>query len=401
MTVPGRLTVAQARRVALAAQGLGRPRPTAVTARQVQGVVDRIGQFQVDSVNVVARAHYMPLFSRLGPYDTGLLDRAAGRAPRRLFEYWGHEASLLDVALQPAMRLKMAHGHPWGGVRRLMSERPEFVEQVFEAVAARPGGVTARDLDTDPARPKVHWGWNWGDTKTACEWLFLAGRLAVARRNAQFERVFDLPERVLPAGVLAAPTPSPDEARDALARRALAALGVADARAVAEYFRMRADGVRGALARLVAAGEAERVRVGDLPGEWYLAAGARVPRRVTGAALISPFDSMVFERRRLEDLFGFRYRIEIYVPADRRRHGYYVYPFWLDESFAARVDLKADRAGGVLLVQSAWLEDGHRADAVAPRLAAELEAMAAWLGLGGVRLNGGGTLAPALAVVLG
>lgn len=398
--MPGRLTLAQARRIAVAAQGFGRPRPAAVGLRALQGVVERIAQFQVDSVNVVARAHYLPAFSRLGPYDPALLDRAATVAPRRLFEYWGHEASLLDVALHPHLRFRMAGVHPWGRVRRLQHERPDLIDEVLAAVAARPGGVTARDLDADPRRPKSEWGWNWSDVKVACEWLFHKGLVTVARRNASFERVYDLPERVLPAGVLAVPTPPEAEARTQLARRALTALGVADVRAVADYFRQRPDAARAALERLCAAGEAERVEVAGLAGEWYLAASARVPRRVAGAALVSPFDSLVFERRRLEDLFGFRYRLEIYVPAAQRRHGYYVYPFLLEGAFVARADLKADRAGGVLLVQSAWLEPGHHPDAVAPRLAGELRALASWLALGDVRVAGAGTLAAPLAAAL-
>lgn len=399
--MPGRLTLAQARRVALAAQGFGRPLPAQVGVRQLQGLVDRVAQFQIDSVSVVARAHYLPAFSRLGGYEPAALDRMAGATPRRLFEYWGHEASLLDVALQPSLRFRMAGVHPWGGVRRILHERPELLEQVMAAVAAHPEGVTARDLDTDPRRPKAHWGWNWSDVKIACEWLFHAGRLTVARRNASFERVYDLPERVLPAAVLAAPTPPEEDARTELARRALVALGVADVRAVADYFRLRAEPARAALGRLEAAGEVERVEVAGLPGEWFLACAARVPRRVAGAALVSPFDSLVFERRRLEALFGLRYRLEIYVPAAQRRHGYYVYPFLQDEAFTARVDLKADRTAGVLVVQAAWLEDGQRADAVAPALASELERLAAWLGFRDTRVAGAGDLAPALASALG
>lgn len=398
--MPGRLTLAQARRAALAAQGFGRPRPATVGTRHLQGLVDRVGQFQIDSVNVVARAHYLPTFSRLGPYDAGLLDRAASRAPRRLFEYWGHEASLLDAGLQPSLRFRMAGAHPWGRVRRLVDERPELIDQVLAAVAERPGGATARELDADPRRPAAHWGWNWSDVKVACEWLFHAGRVTVARRNPSFERVYDLPERVLPAAVLATPTPTEDEARTELARRALRALGVADVRAVADYFRQRPDATRLALERLVASGEAERVEVDGVRGEWFLAASARLPRRVSGAALVSPFDSMVFERRRLEELFGFRYRLEIYVPAASRRHGYYVYPFWLDEGFAARVDLKADRTAGVLRVQAAWLEAGWAENAVVPRLAVELTSLASWLGLRDVAVAPAGDLGPRLAVAL-
>lgn len=396
----GRFTLAQARRIALAAQGFGRPRPATVGSRHLADTVGRVAQFQIDSVNVVSRAHYLPLFSRWGDYDRGLLDRAAGSAPRRLFEYWGHEACLIDVRLQPFLRFRMAKVHPWGGVQRIQRERPELVDTVLQAVADRPGGVTARDLDAGPRGAKTHWGWNWSDTKTACEWLFHAGRLAAVRRNGAFERVYDLPERVLPAAILAQPTPTEAESRIELARRALQALGVADAATVAAYFRQRVAPTRAALASLVAAGVTERVTIAGLPGEWFLAAGARIPRSVPGAALVSPFDSLMFERARIERLFGFRYRIEIYVPAAQRQYGYYVYPFLLDGAFAARVDLKAERASGTLVVQSAWIEDGHRPEAVAPRLAGELQHLAGWLGLSDVRARDAGTLAPALAAEL-
>lgn len=400
MRQSGHLTREQAARIALAAQGFGTPGASTPGVRHLQRVVDRVGQFQIDSVNVVARAQYLPLFSRLGPYDTALLDRAAGSAPRRVFEYWGHEAALLDVGLHPALRFRMAHTHPWGGVRRLMAERPELIETVYELIAAHPDGVTARQIDTEPRRQTTNWGWKWGYVKVACEWLFHAGRVNVVRRNAAFERVYALPERVLPAAILAAPTPDEDEARLTLVRRALAAQGVADVRAVADYFRLRPVPVRETLDRLVAAGEADRVEVVGLSGPWYLMAGASVPRRIEGDALVSPFDSAIFERRRLHDLFGFHYRLEIYVPAHLRRHGYYVYPFLMDSSFVARVDLKADRAAGVLRVQAAWLEEGQDAVAVAPRLARRLESMAGWLGLGDVAVTGAGDLAGPLAASL-
>ncbi len=395
--MPGRLSLPAARRIALAAQGFGRPRPSVVTTRQVQGVVDRVAQFQIDSVNVVARAAYVPLFSRLGPYDTALLDAAAHRAPRRLFEYWGHEASIIDVRLQPALRWRMARHHPWGGVQRILHERPELIDEVYEAIAARPQGATARELDDGAARSRTHWGWNWSEVKVAAEWLFHTGRISSLRRNGAFERVYALPERVLPAAILAQPTPSDAEAHDELARRALRALGVADAASVGDYFRVRADPARAALERLVAAGEAERVDVAGLKGPHYLDPAAARPRRVEAAALVSPFDSAVFLRKRLEELFGFHYRIEIYVPAHLRRHGYYVYPFLLGDAFVARVDLKADRAGGVLRVQSAWIEDGQDAARVAPALVSELRGLASWIGLADLAVAPVGDLAARLA----
>lgn len=399
--MPGRrLSLDAARRLALASQGFGRPRPASVSARTVQGVVDRLAQFQIDSVNVVKRAHYLPLFSRLGAYDTGLLDAAAQRAPRRVFEYWGHEASLIDVELYPALRWRMARSHPWGGLQRIMRERPEFIEQVYESVAVSPSGVTARQLGDDAERPRVNWGWNWSDTKLACEWLFHAGRILALGRNSAFERIYALPERVLPAGVLARETPSDADAHVELARRALRALGVADAASVGDYFRVRAEPARAALDRLVTLGEAEPVTVDGLRAQHFLAAGATVPRRMDVAALVSPFDSVMFLRPRLSALFGFDYRIEIYVPAPERKYGYYVYPFLLGDKFVGRVDLKADRAGGVLLVNAAWLEAGESPDAVAPALAAELRSLAGWLGLHDVAPTQHGNLGASLARAL-
>lgn len=396
------LTLAQARRIALAAQGFGRPRPAQVTARDVRRVIDQVAQFQIDSVNVVARAAYLPLFSRLGPYDTALLDAAAGRAPRTLFEYWGHEASLIDVRLAPAMTVKMRRAHPWGSVERIRTERPEFVAAVLDAVAARSRGVTARDLDDGGERlRRDHWGWNWSDARRAAELLFHDGEITVARRNASFERVYALPSRVLPRAVVDAPVPELDEALDTLMRRALRALGVARAASLADYFRLSAALAKASLARLEARGEAEVVQVAGLAGEWFLDPGARRPRAVDACALVSPFDSLCFHRPRLATLFGFDYTIEIYVPAAKRRYGYYVYPFLLGERFAGRVDLKADRHHGVLRVRGAWHEPDVTPDAVASALAGELASMAAWLGLARVEVEPRGTLAPALSRAVG
>lgn len=396
------LTLGQARRVALAAQGFGRPRPAQVTARDVRRVVHQVAQFQIDSVNVVARAAYLPLFSRLGPYDPALLDAAAGRAPRLLFEYWGHEASLIDVQLAPAMTVKMRRAHPWGSVERIRRERPEFVAAVLDAVAARPRGVTARELDDGGERlRRDHWGWNWSDARRAAELLFHDGDITVARRNAAFERVYALPEHVLPRTVRALPVPDLDEAVDTLMRRALRALGVAQAASLADYFRLSSALARASLARLVVSGEAELVQVAGLAGEWFLDPVARRPRRVDACALVSPFDSLCFHRPRLATLFGFDYTIEIYVPAAKRRYGYYVYPFLLGERFAGRVDLKADRRAGVLRVNAAWHEPDEVPGEVAGALSGELRDMAAWLGLSRVEVAPRGTLAPALSAVVG
>ena len=396
-----RLTNAQARRVALAAQGFGMPRPDrAITIRDVQAMATRLGQFQMDSINVVTRAHFMPLFSRLGPYDTGLLERAVHRPPRRLFEYWGHAASMIDVTLQPLLRFRMQAGFRdvWAGVERVARENPELVEFVRGEVATR-GPISARQLEVEEERDRSNWGWNWSGVKTVLEWLFYCGEVASAYRNSQFERVYDVPERVLPPAVLAAPTPTPEAAVVGLVRRAAQALGVASEFCLRDYFRTRPEMTREAIATLVETGELIPVIVpawGARP--CYLWHQARLPRRIAARALLSPFDSMIFERNRLERLFDFLYRIEIYVPEPKRIHGYYVYPFLLGETFVARVDLKADRTRSVLRVNSAWLEPGQDPAYVAEELAAELRLMAGWLGLSDVQVMPRGTLAPILAL---
>jgi uncharacterized protein YcaQ len=389
--------------VAVAAQGLAVPRPErSVGFRDVGATVDRLGQFQIDSVNVVTRAHFMPLYSRLGPYDAALLERATSRPPRRLFEYWGHAASLLDVALQPLLRFRMQEGFRdvWSGVERVAQEQPSLVDRVLEQVAAR-GPVTARQLGEVEPRERTQWGWNWSEVKTVLEWLFYCGQVTSARRNAQFERVYDLPERVLPAAVLAVPTPSPEDSVRGLVARAARALGVASELSLRDYFRTRPAMTRQAVAELVEDGLLLPVGVtGQTARPLYLWHEARVPRRVRARALLSPFDSMVFERERLQELFGFYYRIEIYVPPAKRVHGYYVYPFLLDDAFVARVDLKADRAAGLLRVHAAWAEPGRDPAEVAEELATELVELAGWLGLRGVVPPVLGDLATALGLAL-
>ncbi len=397
-----RLTLAQTRRVALAAQGFHRPRPDrAVGMRDVQATIDRLGQFQIDSVNVVTRAHHVPLFSRLGPYDPDLLTRAAHQRPRRLFEYWGHAASLIDVELQPLLRFRMAEPHAWGNVERIITERPDLVDWVRDQVADR-GPVSARDIELAEERDRSSWGWNWSSVKTVLEWLFSAGEVSTARRNTQFERVYDLTERVIPAAVLDRPTPAPADSVRGLVAHAARALGVATEPWLRDYFRTRPVPTRQAVAELVEAGELLPVEVAGWDRPAYRWHQAVIPRRVQARALCCPFDSMVFERERLEALFGFRYRIEIYVPEAQRVHGYYVYPFLLGDRFVARVDLKADRITGALRVRSAWAED-HAAgcrDEVAAELAAELATMAGWLGLADVVVEPAGDLAPALGAAV-
>jgi uncharacterized protein len=394
------LSKGEARRIALAAQGFGVPkRERLLTMRDVQAVTSRLAQFQIDSINVVRRAHFMPLFSRLGPYDPALLERAAYHPPRRLFEYWGHAASLIDISLQPMLRFRMQPGFRdvWAGVERVANQNPDLIRFVREEVAAR-GPISARDLEVVEARDRSNWGWNWSSVKTVLEWLFYVGEVTSARRNSQFERVYDLPARVIPASILGMPTPTPQESVTGLVRRAARALGIASESDLRDYFRTRLAMTRQAIATLVESGELIPVAVQGSAGRpWYLWHEARVPRRIVARALLSPFDSMIFERARLERLFDFAYRIEIYVPEPKRSYGYYVYPFLLGESFVGRVDLKADRTRGVLRVNAAWIEPGYDQWEVATELASELKIMAEWLGLETLQILPRGDLAPALA----
>jgi uncharacterized protein YcaQ len=375
------LSLPQARRIALAAQGFADPAPRGVPdTRHLRRVLDRLNVFQVDSVNVLVRAHYMPAFSRLGDYPMTTLDRLASQAPRQLFEYWGHEASLLPVRLHPHLRWRMALGHQWG-VGKWATERPEFLRWVYDEVRDK-GPLTAREIEHDAPRSKDHWGWNWSEVKKALECLFWEGRVTAARRNGSFERVYDLPERVLPAEVVNASTPDRSDAHRELVRTAARSLGVATETDLRDYYRLGPAETRTAVAELVEAGELAPVTVRGWRQQAYLHPGARVPRQVDATALISPFDPLIWERARTERLFGFRYRIEIYVPAAKRVHGYYVLPFLLGDRLVARVDLKADRKLGVLRVPAAWAEPDAPAGPTALGLAGELHRLAAWLGLG-------------------
>jgi hypothetical protein len=378
----GRLTLAQARRIALAAQGFAEPRPRMPSRRHAARALDRLALVQIDSVNVLARAHTMPLFSRLGPYDGAFLDDAAYHPRRRsLFEYWGHEASLIRLDLHPLLRWRMeraARGEgTYGSVARFGRERRDFVEAAWRQVEAR-GPLAARDL-ADGGTGRGSW-WGWSDGKRALEWLFWAGRVTTAARRG-FERVYDLPERVLPPEVLALPTPELAEAQRGLVRVAARALGVATERDLRDYFRLGVADAKARIAELVAEGALLPVAVEGWRGVAYLDPQARRPRRVEARALVSPFDPLMWERDRAERLFGFRYRIEIYTPAHKREHGYYALPFLLGEAIVARVDLKADRAAGRLLVQGLHLERGADPDAAGPALGEELREVARWLSL--------------------
>ena len=394
------LSAGQARRIALAAQGLAAPRPAeAVTRRAFRGLARRLGALQLDSVNVMVRTHYMPAFARLGAYPASLLeDEAWGRRPS-LFEYWGHVACLMPIQLQPLFRWRMqarrVSQRP-SGLPKFGRERRDYIEGVLEQIRRR-GPVTGGDFAEGPR--KAGW-WEWSDGKSAVEWLFGAGYVAVKTRRG-FERVYDLTERVMPPAILNAPTPDPADAKRELVRISARALGVATVADLADYFRLLQAEVRAAAADLVEAGELEPVTVEGWDARAYLAVGAKAPRRATGAALLSPFDNMIWRRERTERMFAMRYRIGIYTPAHQREHGYYVYPFLMDERIAARVDLKSDRQAGRLLVQAAHLEPGAPEDETAQRLAAELRALGAWQGLAEVTVMKKGGLATALSREIG
>ncbi|PJI95209.1 winged helix-turn-helix domain-containing protein [Luteimicrobium subarcticum] len=403
------LSASAARRTALHAQGLARRRPDAaarVTAAGVGRVVDRLQVLQIDSVNVLARAHLVPLYSRLGAYDPALLDRAAGRAPRRVVETWAHQASFVPPSLYPYLgwRREAYAQQAWGSIRSVATTHPQVVEDV-RAMVAELGPITASQVQEQidhPRAERVEWGWNWSVAKRALELLFFTGEVMAARRNAAFERCYDLAERVLPPDVRAVDpffADRQDEAYRHLLDVSARALGIGTRRTLADYYRLRGPGVDRALGALVEDGVLLPVAVEGVPGTHYRHRDATTPRRAEAATLLSPFDPLVFERTRLEDLFGLRYRIEIYVPAAQRVHGYYVLPFLEGERLTARVDLKADRAAGVLRVEATHPEPWTAAG-TADELAAELLRCAAWLGLDRVVVAPRGELAPALAGAL-
>jgi uncharacterized protein YcaQ len=396
-----RLPAALARRIALAAQGFAEPRPTGlVDTRQLRRLTARLGVVQIDSVNVLSRSHYLPAFSRLGPYPRAALDHLAGRR-HELFEYWAHEASFLPIRLHPYLRWRMAAAeqHAWGSMVRVQRERPGYVAEILDRVRGE-GPLKASDLlEPKPDRPGTMWNWHAG--KVALEWLFYTGVLTARHRTASFERVYDLTERVIPAEVLAAPTPEPEAAFRELVRTASRALGVATERDLRDYFRLKPAPARQAIAELADAEELQPVEVDGWGAPAWLDPEARRPRWIRARALLSPFDSLVWERPRVERIFGFRYRLEIYTPAVRRVHGYYVLPFLLGDRLVGRVDLKADRQVGVLRVQSAFAEDGVDRALVAAELADELALMAGWLELDAVAVTDRGDLAPDLQAVLG
>lgn len=382
------LSLEHARRIVLAAQGFAGDRPERPTAAHVRKTIDQLGLFQIDSVNVLTRAHYLPAFSRLGSFDRTLLERDAWgpRRPRRLFEYWAHEASLLPLDLHPLLRWRMARAERgeigYQGLKRFARELRPQAEAVLERIRSE-GALAAADFENGSS--KSGW-WEWSHTKHALEWLFWSGKITTATRRGSFARVYDLPERVLPSSVLDLPTPEVTSAQCALIERSARALGVATAADLRDYFRLKPDEGDHAIAALAEAGTLIPVRVEGWSQKAWMHRDARLPRRVRRAALLAPFDPLIWDRGRAERLFGFRYRIEIYVPQEKRTHGYYVLPFLMDEALVARIDLKADRQAGVLLAHRVTLEPGAPNETVA-RLADELSRMASWLGLEAVSIG--------------
>lgn len=392
-----RLTADQARRIATAAQGFaGGPPRGQVTRAHLRRLIERIQVLQLDSVSVAVRAHYAPVFSRLGPYDRAVLDRAAwshsARAPRLLVEYWAHEAALMSVEDWPLLRWRMreyAHGR-WG--TEIVKENPRLADEIVVAVTEL-GPSTAGQIEAHiAAEPRGRTGPWWGrsDTKWVAEALFASGALTTAHR-AGFARHYDLTERVLPAHVVAREVDDGEAVRE-LTLRASTALGVATEADIRDYFRLRAEQVKPALAELLVAGDVERVEVAGWSAPAYLRVGQVIPRSDRGTALLCPFDPLIFFRPRVERLFDFEYRIEIYTPAAQRRFGYYVWPFLLDGRLVGRVDLKADRTSGALNVIGAFTEPGQEPARVAAALAGQLEAMSDWLDLDDVSVGDRGDL---------
>jgi hypothetical protein len=392
------LSADEARRMALAAQGFTDRRPTGrVDRRHLRRVFDRIGLIQIDSVNVLVRSQELPLFARLGPHPRTMI--ADATRDGELFEYLAHMASHLPSDQYRLFRWRMdsVRTRGWRMIREMAERRDGFVDGVLARI--RDGGpVVAADVSVREGR-KGPW-WDWDDAKTALEFLFETGQLAVTRRARDFARVYDLPERVLPAAVLSAPAPTEHDARKELLERAARAQGVATLADLADYHRQAVPTCRPLVAELVEEGRLIPAQVEGWKQQGYVLPTATVPRRVEGRALLSPFDSLVWNRERTERVFGFRYRIEIYTPPPKRVYGYFVLPFLLDGHLVGRVDLKADRAASTLLVQAAHVEPGADTAVVAAALAGELASMATWLELDRVVSVGRGDLAPTLGRVL-
>jgi uncharacterized protein YcaQ len=384
------LSIKQARRLALAAQGFnGRQPPAAFKASHVTQLIERLGVLQIDSVNALVRSHYLPLYSRLGNYPQKLLDQAAwsqGRQ-RKLFEYWGHEASLLPVELYPLMRWRMHRAAQGEGIYQQLSrfgrEQQPTIARVLQAVRDQ-GALGAGSLSTRQERAGP-W-WDWSAEKHALEWLFAAGEVTVAGRRG-FERLYDLPERVLPSSIIHHPELTESDAQRGLLLQAVKALGVGTEKDIRDYFRQDPAPARAGIAELLEEGAIEAIRVQGWKQPAYALPGFKAPRKITASALLSPFDSLIWERARTERLFDFHYRLEIYTPAHKRVYGYYVLPFLHHERIAARIDLRAERAAGRLAVHAVHEEEPGLDEEGMHALAANLRQLADWLGLPEVQIN--------------
>jgi hypothetical protein len=376
------LSIADARRIALAAQGFDNTRPkTKATQRHVDALISRLGVIQIDSVNVLVRSQELPLFARLGNHDRNAIPKATEQ--QKLFEYWGHEAAHLPVDLHPLFRWKMDAARTgrvthWG-LTSFYEENKAFVKRTLKHVATN-GPTTSRELSTRTEK-KGTW-WDWDEAKVALEYLFLTGQLMSRGRGSDFARIYDTPERVLPQQIIDAATPSEHDARKQLLVRSAIAQGVATMSDLADYYRQKLATVKPLITELVEEGELREVTVDGWTEKAFVHRNAKLPKQLHATALLSPFDSLVWCRPRNERLFDFHYRIEIYTPKEKRKFGYYVLPFMMNGEMVGRVDLKADRANSKLLVHSVHIEKGMKRSEINDALLAELDAMAAWLGLG-------------------
>ncbi len=390
-----RLTSDQAARIFLGAQGFGSHRPTGrIDVRHFRRVLDINSVVQLDSVNVAARAHYMPFFSRLGPYDRDKLDDWLWTSGEN-FEYWGHMASVMPMRVHRLIRHRMSRDRLWRDLETLEEEHPGFLADIHRAVRER-GPLSVSDLDSAGPSGGSWWGWKPG--RIALEWLYITGELAVHRRDPQFKIFYDLIHRVIPPATLGEPEADRSEAIRELVMLGALAQGVGTAADLADQFRIKTTEARQQIEGLVASGRLEEVRVDGWKDPGYLDPGAGVPRSIEGIAVLSPFDPVVWNRDRAERLFGFEYRIEIYTPKEKRRFGYYVLPVLLDGRLQGRVDVKADRQAGRLLVRAAHFEPGCDPVRLGSALAAEMKTMAGWLGLADVEVEPTGGLAPYVKV---
>jgi uncharacterized protein YcaQ len=379
------LSIADARALALAAQGFDTPRPAnKATQRHVNSLISRLGVIQIDSVNVLVRSQELPLFSRLGNHDRNAIPKAT--ESQKLFEYWGHEAAHLPVEIHPLFRWKMeaarlGKARHWG-LTSFYDDNKTFVKRMLKHVETN-GPTTARELSTRTEKrgaDKKTW-WDWDESKTALEYLFLTGQLMSRGRGTDFARIYDTPERVLPMNILNAPTPTEHSARKQLLVRSAIAQGVATATDLADYYRQKPAAVKPLITELLEEGELREVAVEGWAEKAFVHRSAKLPKQLHATALLSPFDSLVWCRPRNERLFDFHYRIEIYTPKEKRKFGYYVLPFMMNGQMVGRVDLKSDRANSKLLVHSVHTEKGIKRTMINDALDNELRAMAFWLEL--------------------